>query len=78
VVRRARAGNPQHVTLHGKDAVMVVDPTRFDVTPKPPQEETMAGFIERSKKYRGPAMKLSRTKMKLQMRDRLPFDEDER
>jgi antitoxin Phd len=78
VVRRARAGNPQRVTLHGKDAVIVADPERFDVTPKPPQEETMAGFIERSKKYRGPAMKLGRRKMKLQMRERLPFDEDGR
>jgi prevent-host-death family protein len=73
LVRRARAGAPQHVTLHGKDAVVVVDPARFEVRPKPVQEETMAGFVERSKKYRGSVMKLSRTKMKLQIRNRSPL-----
>ena len=52
LVRRARAGKPQHVTVHGKDAVIVARSPRFEVRPKPPQEETMAGFIERSKKYR--------------------------
>lgn len=30
VVRRARAGKPQHVTVHGKEAVVVVDPQRFE------------------------------------------------
>jgi len=52
VVRRARSGAPQQVTVHGKDAVVVVDPNRFELKPKPAQEPTMAGFIERSKKYR--------------------------
>jgi prevent-host-death family protein len=52
LVRRARAGEPQHVTLHGKEAVVVVDPARYDVNPKPPRDRTMAGFIEASKKYR--------------------------
>src|SRR5437660_3465465 len=55
VVRRARAGEPQQVTVHGKEAVVVVDSGRFDVTPKSTAEPTMAGFIERSKKYRGAA-----------------------
>ncbi len=55
VVRRARAGKPQHVTVHGKEAVVVVDPQRFEIRPKPPQEPTLAGFVERSKKYRGAA-----------------------
>jgi prevent-host-death family protein len=53
VVRRARAGKPQRVTVHGKDAVVVVDPERFEIRAKRPQEETLAGFVERSKKYRG-------------------------
>jgi prevent-host-death family protein len=53
VVRRARAGKPQRVTVHGKDAVVVVDPERFEIRAKRPQEATLAGFIERSKKYRG-------------------------
>jgi prevent-host-death family protein len=55
VVRRARTGAPQQVTVHGKRAVAVVDIDRFDVTAKreKPADETMAGFIERSRKYRG-------------------------
>ena len=38
---------------HGKEAVVVVDPERFEIRAKPPAEPTLAGFIERSKKYRG-------------------------
>jgi prevent-host-death family protein len=82
VVRRARAGDPQQVTVHGKEAVVVVDRERFDVTPKPPAEPTMAGFIERSKKYRGTALKIDR-KLGMTFRDKrreiFPdevFDED--
>jgi prevent-host-death family protein len=53
VVRRARVGEPQQVTVHGKQAVFVVDPERFEVTPKVSAPRTMAAFIEASKKYRG-------------------------
>jgi prevent-host-death family protein len=53
VVRRARAGEPQRVTVHGKDAVVIVDAERYEVRPRPPRRRTMAGFIEESKKYRG-------------------------
>jgi prevent-host-death family protein len=53
VVRRAMAGEPQQVTLHGKEAVAVVDTSRFDVTPKPPGQRTGREFVEASKKYRG-------------------------
>jgi antitoxin Phd len=53
VVRRARTGKPQRVTVHGKDAVVVVDAERYEVRPKSPGSRTMAGFIEASKKYRG-------------------------
>jgi prevent-host-death family protein len=55
LVRRARAGEPQQVTVHGKAAVVVLDPERFEFRPKPPKEATLAGFVERSKKYRGAA-----------------------
>jgi prevent-host-death family protein len=53
VVRRARAGKPQRVTVHGKDAVVIVDAERFEVRPKPRRPRTLAGFVEASKKYRG-------------------------
>ncbi len=53
LVRNARAGAPQKVTVHGKDAVLVLDPERFEVRPKPTPARTMADFIEASKKYRG-------------------------
>jgi prevent-host-death family protein len=55
LVRRAREGKPQRVTVHGKDAVVVVDAARYEVRPKTRQPRTMAGFIEESKKYRGAA-----------------------
>jgi prevent-host-death family protein len=53
LVRRARTGQPQRVTVHGKDAVVVVDAERYEVRPKSGRSRTMAGFIEESKKYRG-------------------------
>jgi prevent-host-death family protein len=53
LVRRARAGKPQRVTVHGKDAVIVVDAERYEVRPKSPGSRTMAGFIEESRKFRG-------------------------
>ena len=53
VVRQAKAGPPQSVTVHGKQAVIVCDATRFDVTPKPSKRITGRDFIEASKKYRG-------------------------
>lgn len=55
VVRRARAGEPQHVTVHGQEAVVIVDTERYEVRPKPKPIRTMAEFIEASKKYRGAA-----------------------
>lgn len=75
VVRRARAGEPQEVTVHGKKAVAVVDLDRFEVRAKPPSPKTMAEFVEMSKKYRGAGLEISpRTKMLL--RTRKVFDED--
>jgi antitoxin Phd len=53
LVRKARAGAPQQVTVHGKEAVVVFDPERFEIRPKPKRADTMADFIEGSKKYRG-------------------------
>jgi len=52
VVRRARSGEPQQVTVHGEEAVIVVDPKRFEVTPKSPAPKKTEGFAEASAKYR--------------------------
>jgi len=78
LVRRARAGNPQQVTIHGREAVLVVDPERFEVRAKPPQQPTLADFVERSKKYRGEPLKVRRFKTKLPSKCESPFDEDKR
>ncbi len=78
LVRRARAGEPQQVTVHGKEAVVVVNPERFEIRAKLPQEPTLAGFIERSKKYRGAGLELRRFKMKFPTKRKSPFDEYER
>jgi antitoxin Phd len=78
VVRRARAGEPQQITVHGREAVVVVDPERFEIRTKPPAEPTLAGFIERSKKYRGAHFNIRSFKMKFPSKYVSPFDEDER
>lgn len=79
VVRKARAGEPQHVTVHGKEAVMVVDPVRFNVTPKQIEQKTMRGFIEACEKYRGSADGIdfeSHVPMQLRDKRREIFDGD--
>jgi prevent-host-death family protein len=58
LVRRARTGDPQRIVVRGKDAVIVVDPERFEIRAKPVRAKpargrTLAGFVEASKKYRG-------------------------
>ena len=74
VVRKARKGKPQTVTVHGEPAVVV------SAVKKPGDADsdlTMAGFIERSRKYRALGMKIPpRTKMPLLYRP--PFGEDEK
>jgi antitoxin Phd len=52
VVRRARTGEPQQVTVHGKKAVLVIDPARFEVSPKSQLAPTMADFIKRTRAYK--------------------------
>jgi prevent-host-death family protein len=52
LVREARKGEPQRVTVHGKESVIVVDPERFEVRPRGEPALTMADFFERSKAYR--------------------------
>jgi prevent-host-death family protein len=76
LVRLARTGEPQQVTVHGEEAVVVVDPKRFEVRPKQETPRTMAEFIEISKKYRGLGLKIPpRTKMIF--REKKIFDEDD-
>ena len=75
VVRRARAGEPQQVTVHGKEAVVVVDPARFEIRARTQPELTLAGFVERSKKYRGAPLKLGRFKIQFPTKYKNPFDE---
>jgi prevent-host-death family protein len=61
VVRKARSGEPQIVTVHGEPAVMVSAFSGSGVKkPDEPEELTMAGFVERSKKYRGLGLKIPR------------------
>jgi hypothetical protein len=77
-VRRARTGKPQQVTVHGREAVVIVDPGRFEIRAKQPEEPTLAGFIERSKKYRGAAEGIDFKRVKMTFRDKRGeiFDED--
>ena len=70
MVRKARAGVPQKITVHGKDAVVVFDPERFEVHPKPRRVRTMAGFVEASKKYRGLAEGIDFERARMPVRDK--------
>ena len=66
LVRQARAGEPQIVTVHGEEAV-IVSATKKRTKKEPPTHMTMAEFIERSKKYRGLGLKVpprTRTKVR--------------
>ncbi|MGA3307901.1 MAG: type II toxin-antitoxin system prevent-host-death family antitoxin [Xanthobacteraceae bacterium] len=78
LVRKARAGAPQKVTVHGKDAVVVLDPDRFEFRPKPRHTRTMADFIEGSKKYRGvtEGIEFERVPMPVRDKRREIFDGD--
>jgi prevent-host-death family protein len=79
LVRDARAGEPQHVTVHGRQAVVIVDSTRFEVRPRRARPPTMTGFIEASKKYRGAAEGIDfEPPLKMHFRARKLFDEDAR
>ena len=42
LVRRARAGQPQRVTVHGRDAVLIVDAERYEIRRKSHAARTMA------------------------------------
>ena len=76
LVRRARSGEPQEVTVHGKTAVAVVDLDRFEVRPKAKAPRTMAEFVESSRKYRGAPLEIPpRTRMPVRFDN--PFDEDD-
>lgn len=79
LVRRARAGRPQHVTVHGKQAVIIADSTRFEIRPKSARRKTMAAFIEASKKYRGAAegIDFEPRRTGMDFRPRKLFAEDE-
>lgn len=78
LVRKARAGAPQKVTVHGKEAVVVCDPERFEVRPKRRPVRTMAEFIEASKRYRGLAEGIEfERRVEMNISPRPVFDEDE-
>ena len=70
LVRKARSGHPQCVTVHGKDAVIVVDCDRFEVRSKPQPVRTMAEFIAASKKYRGMLERVEFERVPMPVRDK--------
>jgi prevent-host-death family protein len=80
LVRRARSGEPQRVTVHGKDAVIVADAERYEVRPKPRRARTLAGFVEASRKYRGAAQGIDfEPPLGMEFNPRpFRFDEDEK
>ena len=77
VVRKARAGAPQTVTIHGKNAVVISDPERFEVRPKPQCTSTMADFIEASKKFRGLLEGVNMKRVRMNIAPRPIFSEED-
>ena len=53
VVRKARAGEPQTITVHGEPAV-VITPVKKSRGVKSNDDLTFGGFMERLRAYRGP------------------------
>jgi prevent-host-death family protein len=81
VVRRAQAGEPQRITLHGKEAVIVADPKRYEVRPRANAAGpwTMRDFLKACEKYRGAVEGIdfeSRVPMNIDTRNAI-FDKDE-
>ena len=77
LVRKARNGAPQKVTVHGKEAVVVVDPERFDVRAKAPHTSRMSDLVEASKKFRGLAEGIEfEQRVEMDVSPRRVFDED--
>jgi len=78
LVRKARAGEPQKVTLHGKDAVLVIDAERYEIRLRRQQKRSMADFIAGSKKYKGvlEGVNVTRTTGDVRPR-RIVLDEDD-
>lgn len=75
VVRKAREGEPQTVTVHGEPAVIIT--AAQSRGSKANEDLTMAGFVERSKKYRGLGLKIPpRARMRLTYKP--AFTEDEK
>jgi prevent-host-death family protein len=59
VVRRAQSEGPQHVTVHGKDAVVVVSASEFaHKQPATPEGLTGAVFIDAMQQARKLGLKL--------------------
>lgn len=77
LVRRARGGEPQTVTVHGKESVIVFDPEQYEIRRKPKSPRTLAGFIEESKKYRGAGDGVEfDQRFPMHVKDESFFDED--
>jgi prevent-host-death family protein len=84
LVRKARTGSPQTVTVHGKAAVVVVDSARFEIRAKSRGARPTVGFIAAAATYRGGAKRIDFTRAPLRGRDTPPdffegefFDEED-
>lgn len=58
VVRRARSEGPQHVTVHGKEAVVVVSANDFKKAQLLANEKTGAAFVEAMQQARKLGLRL--------------------
>jgi hypothetical protein len=65
------------VTIHGKNAVVISDPERFEVRPKPQCTSTMADFIEASKKFRGLLEGVDLKRVRMNIAPRPIFSEED-
>ena len=79
LVRRARSEGPQRVTVHGKDAVVVVAANQFD-TPAAakPQGLTGAAFVEAMQQARKLGLRLKPLRYYPDYRAPIAFEDDER
>jgi hypothetical protein len=72
LIRLARSGKPQQVVIEGGEVILLVDAKRFEVRARH-SLANLAGFVERSKAYRGSPLEIRRFKMKLSSTYKSPF-----
>jgi prevent-host-death family protein len=76
VVRKAQTEGPQHVTVHGKDAVVIVSARQYAATTPDTKGQTGAAFVEAMQQARKLGLRLKPLRYYPSYRPPVSFDSD--